>query len=136
MHAQKFREAEKDALHLMEFEPENADAYYMLGNICSMKNDWAGSIPYYDKTIKYKPAFADAYFNRAVSRGNLDLHKEAIADFDLAIRLKKNFAEAYYGRAISKFRTQPAMKEGCNDLKKALSLGYKDAQHMISIYCH
>jgi tetratricopeptide (TPR) repeat protein len=136
MHAQNLKEAEKDAQQLMELEPENADAYYILGNICSMKNDWAGSIPYYDKAIKFKPAYAEAYFNRAVSKGNLNHHKEAISDFDIAIRLKRDFAEAYYGRAISKISTQSGIQEGCIDLKKALSLGYEDAQKMILIYCH
>jgi tetratricopeptide (TPR) repeat protein len=136
MHDQKLKEAEKDARLLKELEPENADAYYILGNICSIKNDWAGSIPYYDKAIKFRPAYAEAYFNRAVSRGNLNQHKEAISDFDIAIKLKKDFAEAYYGRAISKISTQSSTREGCIDLKKALSLGYKDAQNMINIYCN
>ena len=58
------------------------------------------------KLFDYKPSYADAYFNRAVSKGNLDLHKEAIADYNMAIKLRNNFAEAYYGRAISKIRTQ------------------------------
>jgi len=136
MHSQKLKEAEKDAYQLKELEPENADAYYILGNICSMKNDWAGSIPFYDMAVKFKPAYAEAYFNRAVSKGNLNDHKEAISDFDIAIRLKKDFAEAYYGRAISKIRTQSSTTEGCIDLKKAFALGDQRAQSLINIYCH
>jgi tetratricopeptide (TPR) repeat protein len=136
LHAKKLREANMDAQQLIKLEPENADAYYILGNICSVKSDYKGSVYYYDKAINYRPSYADAYFNRAVSKGNLDLHKEAISDFNVAINLKNSFAEAYYGRAISKIRTQADMIEGCNDFKKALALGYKEAQNMINIYCN
>ena len=55
-------------------------------------------------------------------------YKQAYECFTKAIELKADFAEAYYNRATVWFElpanTFPNI-DGCDDLKKAQSLGYK-----------
>ncbi len=55
-------------------------------------------------------------------------YKQAYECFTKAIELKADFAEAYYNRAMAWFElpanTYPD-KNGCDDLKKARSLGFK-----------
>jgi tetratricopeptide (TPR) repeat protein len=55
-------------------------------------------------------------------------YKQAYECFTKAIELKADFAEAYYNRATVWFElpanTYPNI-DGCDDLKKAKSLGYK-----------
>jgi len=55
-------------------------------------------------------------------------YKQAFECFTKAIELDPKFAEAYYNRANSWFQlpsnTYPEY-DGCNDLKKAKSLGFK-----------
>jgi len=136
LHMQKLKEASNDLQQLAKIEPDNPNVYYTLGVITSIKQDYKGSLAFYDKAIQLNPSFADAYFNRGVSLGNLDLHRAAIIYYDKAIQLRKDYAEAYYSRAVSKIRTQPSAREGCVDLKKALELGYKQAQELIAIHCN
>ena len=68
----------------------------------------------YDRAIKLKPDYADAYNNRgdayfdeghdyrviaAYDEANAD-HDRAIADYDQAIKFKPDYADAYNGRGI------------------------------------
>jgi tetratricopeptide (TPR) repeat protein len=130
----KLDEATKDLNEVLRGEPQNADAYLNLGVICSMRQDFSGSIPYYNKAIAIKPDFAEAYFNRGVSKGNQKLHQDAIPDYDMAIRLRDAFPEAYYSRAVSELNLQQAEK-ACADLHRARDLGYKPADELIAIHC-
>jgi tetratricopeptide (TPR) repeat protein len=123
-----------DLKGLVKIEPENAEAYLIMGVANSMKKDFKNSIPYYDKAISIKPNFAEAYFNRGVSKGNLNLHNEAIPDYNKAIELRNNYPEAYYSRAVSALNLQKTA-EACADLKKARDMGYKAADELISIHC-
>ncbi len=70
-------------------------------------------------------------------RGNLMLEvkriKEAIEDFTIASTLKPEFGLAYYSRALAHQRGGN-LKDACEDLKKAQSLGASvDAKTKASI---
>lgn len=45
----------------------------------------------------------EAYFNRGISKNNLELDKEAIKDFDKTIEINPKYCEAYINRGLSKF---------------------------------
>ena len=53
------------------------------------------AIDAYDRAIRLKPDYAEAYSNRGVAKSDLGRHDEAIADYDEAIRLKPDYAEVY-----------------------------------------
>ena len=52
----------------------------------------------YNKAIKLKPDYAEAYSNRGIALQDLKRLDEALASYDKAIALKPGFAEAYYNR--------------------------------------
>ncbi|MCX5815905.1 MAG: tetratricopeptide repeat protein [Proteobacteria bacterium] len=58
------------------------------------------AIDYLNKTIRLKPDYADAYYNRGVAYTKLGQYQQAIKDYDEAIRLKPDYADAYYNRGI------------------------------------
>ena len=51
-------------------------------------------------TIRLKPDYATAYYNRGIAKDDLGQYFDAIADYDIAIRLKPDYATAYYNRGI------------------------------------
>ncbi len=65
---------------------------------------------------------------QGVAHANKYEYKQAYECFTKAIELKADFAEAYYNRATVWFEL-PANafpnRDGCDDLKKAKSLGFK-----------
>ena len=60
------------------------------------------SISANDRAIHLKPDYAEAYYNRGVSKAALERYDDAITDYDQAIRLKPDFAEAYTNRGNAK----------------------------------
>jgi tetratricopeptide (TPR) repeat protein len=99
-----------------------------------MKGDFGASIDYYTSAIRLKPDLADAYFNRGVSKGNLNMHEQAIRDYDKAIELKKDNADAFYSRGVSKINLHH-YQEACKDLKTAIDLGNKPANELVKSFC-
>ena len=56
----------------------------------------------YDKAIRLKPDYAEAYDNRGITKSRLGQYEAAIADHSEAIRLKPNLAGAYNNRGVAK----------------------------------
>jgi tetratricopeptide (TPR) repeat protein len=71
---------------------------------------------------------AEEWNKQGVDHSNKFEYKQAYECFTKAIELKADFAEAYYNRATTWFEL-PANAfpntDGCDDLKKAKSLGFK-----------
>ncbi|MGE0681097.1 MAG: tetratricopeptide repeat protein [Candidatus Binatia bacterium] len=57
------------------------------------------AIAEFDKAIRLKPTYAEAFSARGNVRNRLVQNKRAIEDFDEAIRLNPQYTEAYYNRA-------------------------------------
>jgi tetratricopeptide (TPR) repeat protein len=64
----------------------------------------------------------------------MERFKKAKKDLDKAIKLDANLAEAYLQRGITLYNLDDAIN-GCNDLERALNLGIKEAEELISKYC-
>ena len=56
----------------------------------------------YDKALRLKPAYPEAYNNRGVAKGYLGRHEAALTDYDMALRLKPDDAEVYNNRGNAK----------------------------------
>ena len=61
-------------------------------------------------------------------------YKGAIVDFTDAIKIDPGYAKAYYWRGLSEIKLGEK-DNGCNDLKKAKELGYKESEESINKYC-
>ena len=53
----------------------------------------------FDKAIRLKPTYAEAYRRRGIVHHSLTQYDRAIKDYDEAVRLDPNSSEAYYDRA-------------------------------------
>jgi tetratricopeptide (TPR) repeat protein len=75
---------------------------------------------------------AGAWNNRAIIKGQQGNFCGAIIDLDTAIQLQNDLAPAYYLRGVAKFKIG---LNGCDDLHKAVSLNYTNAEKALQFYC-
>ena len=70
-------------LDLTKF-PQDAQAYFGMGNCYVGKNDFASAAAAYQKAIDLRPKYAAAYFNLGLALGQLHKDKEALAALQTA----------------------------------------------------
>jgi tetratricopeptide (TPR) repeat protein len=76
----------------------------------------------YNKTIRLKPDYANAYVSRGIAYYDHGQQQLAIEDFNKAIRLQPDYASAYVNRGRAYF-LQGNNVFGCRDEQKACKLG-------------
>ena len=54
----------------------------------------------YDKVLLIKPDYAEAYYNRGNTLGELGRYDEALASYDKAISIQSNYAAAFYIQGV------------------------------------
>ena len=62
------------------------------------KHDLEEIIDIYDKALRLKPDYVEAYYNRGNTKNELGQFEAALDDYDKALRLKPDFPEAYNNR--------------------------------------
>jgi Flp pilus assembly protein TadD len=107
------------ALHL---KPAFAEAYNNRGNIYGQHGQYKLAINDFNKVIGMNPNHIKAYNNRGLAYSELEQYQNAIKDFNTAISLKPDYANAYNNRA-NVYIKQNNKELGCNDARKACSLG-------------
>jgi len=115
--------------------PEYSSAHYNRGLSQSALQNFPSALKDYDRAIELNPNYVSA-FN---ARGVLILeviqdYPRALDDFNKAVTLDPLNAWAYYNRGLTYFRMRNA-DEACKNWLKVRSLGYSQADQMISRYC-
>ena len=99
-------------------------AFFSMGNILSEGGWIREAISAYDMTLRLKPDYAEAYYNRGTAKTLIGEYETAITDFDETIRLNPEFVEAHYNRSQTKVSLSQI--EGARyDLEIALKLAEK-----------
>lgn len=86
----------------IELEPEDATAYYNLGNIKIQLRLYEEAIKHYGKSIELGPDDSWDYGNRGYANLCLGRYEKAIEDFDTAIILNADSVNEYYWRGCAK----------------------------------
>lgn len=87
-------------------------------------------------TVSYAQTAAE-WNKQGVDHAKKYEYKQAYESFTKAIELKADFAEAYFNRATVWFELPAntfSNTDGCSDLKKAKSLGFKVKDEMMKKY--
>src|SRR5664279_5640870 len=90
-----FKDAEEQARKILEEDPNNADAYALLGTSLFAEREPDQAMEAYNKVIELKPNDSAAYLNRAVLYASMKRDADAEADFRKAIALNPKNLEAY-----------------------------------------
>ena len=75
---------------------DDAETNYIHGNVLRLKNRFEESIIFYEKAIKLKDDFFEAYNNLASSQKKIGLINEAIQNYNTSIKIKENNLEAHF----------------------------------------
>jgi tetratricopeptide (TPR) repeat protein len=105
------------------------------GNAKDALNNYAEAIKDYNKYIEFNPKNAGVYNDRGFAKSQLQDYRNAIIDLNRAIILNPNYAIAYYNRGTSKYKLGQK-GDGCEDFRKASSLGFSVADKTIANFCH
>lgn len=113
---------------------QTAKEFYNSGLAKYNLKDYSGAVSDCNKAIEINPQYGLAYFLRGKIKTTIQDYKYAIKNLNQAIEIDPKHADSYYFRGIAK--NELGQKDcGCQDLRKALDLGYTDASKSIKMYC-
>lgn len=111
----------KKALEITDRSDLDIDILFYLGDTQAKTLDNEGAIATYSKIIEKKPNQSNAYYKRAILRGQAGQLEDSIADFDKAISYDKDNYEYYFGKYA--ILVQQGDDSGAADvLNKALAI--------------
>ncbi|MBA4239142.1 MAG: hypothetical protein C0448_00335 [Sphingobacteriaceae bacterium] len=127
-----FSKAISDAETVLKTDANNPKANYVLANCYDDLNQLDKALVYYNKVISISTENPLYYMRRAIVYGKQQQYQQCLQDLDACTNLDANYAEAYYWKGVVKVN----MKQNpCNDLKKAIDLGFTAAQQPLQTYC-
>ena len=101
--------------------------YFYTGLNYYYRKEYKKAAESYNKVIKIKPNFLEAYNNRGGAKSRLKKYDEAITDYNKAIKLNPNHADTYYNRGNAKFNLRK-YEEAIEDFNKVIELNPNDAE--------
>jgi len=120
----------------IEINTKDAETYYKRGLAKKNSADYQGAIADYSKALELNPKYAKAYFSRGIAQIQLNDYSRSIADLNKAIELNPSEAKMYFSRGLVKeLQGEQNKRDACVDLRKASSLGDKDAAKWVSQKC-
>ena len=127
-----FSKAISDAETVLKKEPNNPKANYVLANCYDDLNQLDKALAYYNNVISTNSENPIYYLRRAIVYGKQQQYQQCLQDLDASTNIDANYGEAYYWKGVVKVN----MKQNpCNDLKKAMDLGFTAAQQPLKTYC-
>ena len=129
---ERFPEALGNFSQAIRLNPAFTDAYFGRGNVYRATGDNEKALIEYSIVLQQNRNYFGAWQDRAIVKGNLGDFRGAIDDLGQAIKLDPDFGASYYLRGIAKFELRIS---GCDDLRKALLLGYQPSQKALDYYC-
>lgn len=130
----QFEQAERDFLAALEIDKKNFQVLLSLSNLYQKQKKHNNALLYADYAVEIPGAPAMAYFMKGRALHQIGNTNEAYKDYSTAIKMDKNFDLAYYYRGMLKIATD-RKKSGCDDLRAAVKLNYKEAQEALDKYC-
>lgn len=90
----KLEEAKKCYSALLRFDPKFIDAYYNLGYISLLQQEYFKGANYFSEVIYANPRFATAFYSRGLCFKGLGEFQKAAYDFKKALEVDPDFREA------------------------------------------
>ncbi|HOP41613.1 MAG TPA: tetratricopeptide repeat protein, partial [Geobacteraceae bacterium] len=111
-YAGNLKEAEQACNFLLENEPDNIEALFLLGNIAAQKGAFDDSLKHFSRAVEIAPNLPVLRLNLGIAMKLVKKNEEAVAEFEEAVRLDRDYVPAWFqlGTAL----------EGINKLDEAL----------------
>jgi tetratricopeptide (TPR) repeat protein len=127
-----FSKAMVDAETVLKTEPNNVKANFVIANCYDDLNQLDKAMGYYNKVIALNTGDPSVYLRRAIVYGKLKQFDRCLKDLDASTAINENYGEAYFWKGVVKVNMN---QNPCDDLKKALNLGYTAAEGPLAKYC-
>ena len=130
----KSSESEACFQQVLELQPDNPDAWHLLGVIAVQQKEYSTAVEQIQRAIKLNPKSPFFYNNLGIAlqkQGKLD---EAIESYRRALQLKPNYPDAHYNLGIA-LKEQGKLDEAIESYRRALQLkpNYPDAHYNLGI---
>ena len=127
---EKYDDALAYFLHAVEFNPDNAPYWDMVGNAWLELNDLENAKKAFERAIGLDPSLASAQYDLGVVFSRMNgKEAEAMKQFRQAIALDEKFPLPYYTIACL-HALEGKKAEALEYLDKAVALGFMDRQHV------
>jgi len=104
----------------------SSSLFFNVGNGLARLERYEEAIASYDKAIKFKPDYYEAWNNRAKALDDLERYEEAIASYDKSLEIKSDYATAWKNRGWLVYGLG-RYEEALADYDKALEIKLDDA---------
>lgn len=122
-----------DINKVLEQEPNNARAHYILADCIEQQGNIDGALVEYNKAIALEETEPLFYLRRGLLIARQGNHKDAIRDMSHAIQIRPKYAEAWYWRGMIKHNSG---QMPCDDLNQARNLGLAQATDALMQICN
>src|SRR5262245_26567420 len=95
----RFQEAEQACRQILDAQPTNGHAWYLLGSVAFKAGDFARALQCFGNTVNLIPGFADARNNLGLALAMQGDVTNAASSFRAALDLKPDHAEAHFNLA-------------------------------------
>lgn len=129
---QDFSKAINDINHVLQTDPNNAKAHFVLGNCYNDLNQLEQALNEYNICIAINDEEADFYFKRAIAWGKKQDFNSCISDLEMCLRLNPKYYEAYYWRGVAKVNLK---QNPCEDFRISAQQNYEPAVVAYNKYC-
>ncbi|UXP32649.1 tetratricopeptide repeat protein [Reichenbachiella agarivorans] len=136
----RLADAERDIEQALLLSPDQADMYYLAGNIYFKMDNYEKATENYSLAIKSNYSaevpvdIVNLYYNRGNAYFSAGMYRSAINDFSRVIEEKEDFVNAYHNRALA-YKNREDYESACRDFETAVSLGSTLSQKFIDRYC-
>lgn len=121
-----------DTKQALSKDPKNVRSFFVLGNVYNDLNQLENALQNYNTAITFSPEEPVFYLKRAIVYGKQQRFPDCLQDLETSTKLDPAFAEAYFWKGVVRVN----MKQNpCEDLKKAVNLGFAEAQGPLQKYC-
>ncbi|NEP45843.1 MAG: tetratricopeptide repeat protein, partial [Okeania sp. SIO2H7] len=86
---------------VLEFKPDDDQAWYSKGIALSDLDRYEEAISAYDKALEFKPDDDQAWYNKGNALKNLGKYEEAISAYDKALEFKPDYYQAWNNKGIA-----------------------------------
>jgi predicted Zn-dependent protease len=98
----------------LRFDPKNADAEYILGELGRQSSNWDDAIEHLSRAVKLDPGFSAAYLGLGMAMNSAGKFADSVAPLEKYVRLEPNDPAGHYQLAIACARSgrrEEAQKE-------------------------
>ncbi|NDV14468.1 tetratricopeptide repeat protein [Muricauda sp. TY007] len=134
-HLGRHKEAIKDLDKAIDLNPESEIAFSNRGYAKNEVGDYKGAIEDFDRALKINPKNDTSWNNRAFANIELENYDEAQLNLEEVFKINPKNQFAYFNLGNMQ-QKQNNIKDACLAWKKALDLGYSEAQEKLNEFCN